>query len=283
MDIPSNFLGIFFALTSAFVWGAGDFSGGMASRRSHSIQVLALSSLSGLLVLAGCAFLWREALPSLPGILWSVGAGFSGAVGIALLYGALSMGYAAVVAPTSAVISALLPVIFSIWTDGLPAPARLFGFILALAGIWLVSQQADGKLEGVSRKAFSMACLAGVAFGGFFILVAQVEHGEVFTPLVICRFVALLTSLLLLAVNRLPMPGLRSNPVALLAGVLDVGGNTFYLLAKQYTSLDVAAVLASLYPASTVLLARIILKEKIAALQWFGIVLCLVAISLITF
>ena len=82
--------------------------------------------------------------------------------------------------------------------------------------------------------------------------------------------------------NRLPLPGLRSNPTALLAGLLDAGGNLFYILARQYTRLDIAAVLSSLYPASTVLLAGLILREKISGVQWLGVAICVAAIALIT-
>lgn len=282
MLLPSNLLGIACALTSALIWGAGDFNGGMASRRSHSIQVLVLSSFSGLIILVGCVVIWQESFPSLPSMLWAVAAGISGAIGIASLYRALSMGYTAVVAPTSAVISALLPVLFSIWLDGLPGVLKLVGFGLALLGIWFVSQSPSDKTGGITRQAFLLACLAGVSFGGFFILVAQVEHGKVFTPLVISRLVALATGLILLWFNRIELPALNSNPTALFAGVLDVGGNIFYLLAKQYTRLDVAAVLSSLYPATTVLLARLLLKEKVFPRQWLGVGLCLAAIALIT-
>ena len=101
-----------------------------------------------------------------------------------------------------------------------------------------------------------LACLAGVGFGGFFILLGQVEPGKVFTPLLIARVVALCVALLMLLIYRMSLPRLTSNPMALLAGVLDVGGNVFYLLAKQFVRLDVAAVLASLYPVTTVILAQ---------------------------
>ena len=283
MGFVSNLMGIFFALTSALIWGGGDFSGGLASRKSSPYQVLALSGISGGLALLLVYLLaWKEPYPSPNSMGWAVLAGLAGTVGLASLYRALSLGHTAVVAPTSAVICASLPVIFTIFTAGLPGVPRLAGFVFALGGIWLVSASHSVETGRVSRQGFLLAILAGISFGFFFILLAQVDNGSVFFPLLISRAIELSAALLVLALSRARLPGWKENPVALLAGVLDVGGNVFYLLAKQYTSLDVAAVLASLYPASTVILAGLILKEKMSIRQWGGVVLCLLAIMLIT-
>jgi drug/metabolite transporter (DMT)-like permease len=282
MPFASNLLGIIFALTSAVVWGGGDFSGGLASRRSTPYQVLFLSGPLGVLMLFIFAFVWRESMPSLGGITWAVLAGVVGTVGLASLYRALSLGHTAVVAPTSAVICAVLPVLFSIFTAGLPGFLRLAGFAIALAGIWLVAQPATGDGGRVSRQGFLLACLAGVSFGSFFILLGLVERGSVFFPLAAARSVELILAVGLLLVTRSHIPGWKENPIAVLAGLLDVGGNVFYMLARQLTSLDVAAVLASLYPASTVMLAGWVLKEKVSPRQWLGVGLCLAAIALIT-
>jgi drug/metabolite transporter (DMT)-like permease len=208
-------------------------------------------------------------------------AGAAGAVGLACLYRALSMGHTASVAPTSAVIGAALPVVFSIFTLGPPAPLRLAGFGLAFAGIWLVSRPTNAE-NTVSRQGFLLACAAGVGFGGFFILIAQGEPDRVFTPLVISRSVTFCVAFLLLRATRQPLPSFMANPIALLAGVLDAGGNVFFLLARQFTRLDIAVVLSSLYPASTVILASLLLKEKASRAQWAGAALCLLAIVCIT-
>jgi drug/metabolite transporter (DMT)-like permease len=281
MLLPANLLGIFLALTSAVVWGSGDFSGGLATRRNHQFHVLVLSTLSGIVVLMVFAALWREALPSLRSNIWAMLAGISGALGIAALYRALSLGNTAIVAPTAAVIGAALPVGFGILTAGMPSALRLAGFVLAFLGIWLVSQTSTPRQVEL-RQGFLLACLAGVSFGGFFIFIAQVEAGKLFTPLVVSRLMEFATALVLLRLYRMPLPALNSNPIALLAGVLDVGGNIFYLWAKQFTRLEVAAVLASLYPMITVLLASLILKEKVSPSQWLGVGVCLAAIVLIT-
>lgn len=279
--LPSELIGVLFAITSAAVWGAGDFSGGRATRRSGQFQVLVISELSGMAVLLLCAALWGESFPDLATLVWPALAGAAGAVGIVCLYRALSMGHAASVAPTSGVIGAALPVAFSAITQGLPPVLRLAGFVLAFAGIWLIARPALADTT-VSRQGFLLACVAGVAFGAFFILVAQSAPGKVFTPLVVARGSAFVAGLIMLRATRQPFPSLTSNPIALFAGVLDAGGNVFFLLARQFTRLDIAAVLSSLYPAGTVILATILLKEKASRNQWIGAGLCLAAIVCIT-
>lgn len=279
--MPPDALGVLFALTAAAVWGSGDFSGGLATRRHGSFQVLALSSLTGIVILVAGALLWRESMPSGESILWAVLAGGAGAVGIASLYRALSLEQAATVAPLTAVISAALPVLFGVFTEGLLAPAQMLGIVLAFAGIWLVSQPAQVELA-LSQRGLVLACLAGLGFGCFFVLIAQVEDGKVFTPLVIARLVSLAAAMVMVRLRRLSFITPAANPIAILAGVLDAGGNIFFLLAQQFTRLDIAAVLASLYPASTVILAALLLQEKISRNQWIGVVICLGAVVLIS-
>jgi drug/metabolite transporter (DMT)-like permease len=277
--ITTDLLGIFLALTSAAVWGGGDFAGGRAAARAHQYQVLVISGFSGLVLLAAFALLLGERFPSWQGVLWSVLGGLMGAVGLASLYRGLALGSAAVVAPVSAVISTALPVIFAAWYEGLPGTERLLGFVLAAGGIWLVSAASTPGTG--SRQGFWLACLAGAGFGGFFIFLSLVEHGKIFTPLIIARCFTLLAGLLLVRLYRLPFPSLTANPPALLAGLLDAGGNLLYVMARQYTRVDVAAVLSSLYPASTVLLSAVLLKEKITPTQKVGVLICLAAVMLI--
>jgi drug/metabolite transporter (DMT)-like permease len=278
--LPTTLLGALLALISAAVWGSGDFSGGYATRSANNYQVLVLSALSGLVLLIGLALVAREGWPSPAGSLWAGLAGLSGAVGIACLYQALSMGHAASVAPTTAVISAMLPVVAGIFLVGLPGPTQLAGFVLAAPGLWLVSGSAGGGAR-LSRGELVLALTAGVGFGFFFVFMGLVDRGVLYTPLVIARGLTLLFALALLAQRRLPLLKLNLSPVALLAGVLDAGGNLFYILAHQFTRLDVAAVLSSLYPAATVLLSWLILKEHIGRRQWLGAALCVVAVGLI--
>lgn len=273
--------GIILALVSALFWGSGDFSGGYATRKANPFQVLALSAISGMLVLGCAALISREALPSGANIAWSLLAGLSGAIGITALYTALARGNTATVAPVSAVLGAVLPVGFTFLAFGTPKILQLVGFGIAFAGIWLVSMSApaDGKKD---KNSLWLAFLAGAGFGGYFILIGQVQDSGVFIPLLLARCIMLVVALLMLAVKRLPIQSPRSNPVALLAGLLDSGGNVFFLLAKNLSRLDFAVILSSLYPAVTVLLAAVLLKEKVNRMQKFGIALCLAAIVLIS-
>ena len=164
--MPStDLLGITLALTSALVWGAGDFSGGFATRRAHQYQVLALSALSGIIILVVCALLRREAMPAPGSALWAGLAGLVGACGLAAFYRALALGQAVKVAPTAAVIGAVIPVVFSIFTQGPPGTGRLVGFGLAVVGIWLVSQSAV-QPGGTARQTFWLTIFAGLGFGG---------------------------------------------------------------------------------------------------------------------
>ena len=170
---------------------------------------------------------------------------------------------------------------FSIFTQGLPGVGRLVGFSLAVAGIWLVSRSSD-RASTTGRQSFILACLAGLGFGGFFIFIAQTDHLQVFTPLIFTRGATFLVAAIMLAFRRLPMVSPINHRVATLAGMLDAGGNIFFLLAREYTRLDVAVVLSSLYPAATVILSYLLLKEKISGYQWLGVMLCLAAIGFIS-
>jgi drug/metabolite transporter (DMT)-like permease len=278
--LSSHLIGVLLALTSAVVWGAGDFSGGVATRRTNQFQVLAVSALSGLAILTVLALVRSEAVPTPAGSLWAAGAGIAGAVGIAALYYGLSLGRAAVVAPTTAIVSIVLPVIFSIFTEGFPNLSTMLGFGLGMAGIWLVAR-SPSESSAASRRGLLVALLAGSGFGSFFILIAQVEPGAIFAPLVVSKAAALALALVLLRLRRETLPSLVQNPIALLAGTLDAGGNVFFLLARQFTRLDVASVLASMYATTTVILARLVLKERTSSTQWLGVVLCMIAIGLI--
>lgn len=280
MIIPA-FAGIFYALAAAISWGGGDFCGGFAAKKTNQFQVVTLSTASGISVLLICAFITREQFPGLRDAIWAAAAGVVGGIGILCLYRALSFGHVASVAPVASVLGAGIPAVFGAVTLGLPGVSKLGGFALALVGIWLVSRaHKDSGKPSVIEMALTVT--AGVGFGGFFILISQISAAEVFSPLFIARVFSLITVLGLLISKRIPLPGINSQPLALVAGVLDAGGNIFYMFARQFTRMDIAAVLSSVYPAITVILASLILKEKIGRTQWFGLVCCVAAIMLIS-
>jgi len=275
------FLGIAYGLTSAVVWGTGDFLGGLAARRSAPFQVLTLAAMSSLVVLLPLVGLTGEAFPSAATIGWSFAAGLSGAVGIVALYRGLSLGSAAVVAPTSAIVSAAVPVLVGTLVEGLPAPTDLAGIAAGLVGIALVSRP-PGARSGADRRGFGLGLAAGVGFGAFFVLFAQVERGGLFAPLAVAKLAALIIGGAALLAGRQVLPHPRSNPIALIAGVLDAGGNLFFLLASRATTLAIASVLSAMYPASTVALSAVVLKESIGRIPFVGVVLCLAGVALIS-
>lgn len=278
--MTNAFATILFGLAASLCWGSGDFSGGLASRRTSASSVVTAAYAVGFVLLVGLALIWREPAPSWIDIVWGALAGLVGAIGLISFYSALSIGRMGIAAPISAVLTAALPVLFSAFTVGLPGAAQLSGFILALLAIGFISrpEQAKGRPEGIG-----LALLAGCGFGCFFILISRVNHSETFWPLAVARFSSVLFLLIVLGLRRQEIrPRLGVAPLVLLAGVLDALGNAFFLLAAHVGRLDVAAVLSSLYPAATVVLAAIVLRERVTRVQSIGILLALVAVPLIS-
>ena len=166
------------------VWGSSDFSGGLAARRQDVYQVLLLASALGLVVLIALTMISGETFGGPADIAWSAAAGVFGAIGIVMLYAGLAVGSAALVAPTAAVVGAVLPVVVGFITEGLPGATQVTGLVIGVVGIWLTSGSSSGA--GTTRRAgMGFAVAAGIGFGGFFILIAQVESGALFAPLVI--------------------------------------------------------------------------------------------------
>ncbi len=280
--MPSSLAQVLLGLGSAVTWGAGDFSGGLAARRSPLLGVLLIAQLTGATLFALLALLTQEGAPPAASLGWAMTAGALGAGGLAALYRGLAVGRMAVVAPVSAVLSAALPVAWGALAEGVPAATRLAGFALALLGIWLVA--GGGGAEATPRRAgLGLALLAGACFGGFLVFMNLGGRGGTFWPLTAARATAFLLLLLAGVARRGPWrPAAGALPLVLLTGALDACGNALFVLASQAGRLDVAAVLASMYPASTVLLAAALLREKVGRAQAVGIAVALLAIVLIT-
>jgi drug/metabolite transporter (DMT)-like permease len=278
---PAPLLGLLFGVASALIWGSGDFAGGLASRRYSPFQVLALVSLSGLVLFLLLAGLTQGGIPAAADWAWAAAAGLSGAIGIAALYRGLSLRSAAIVAPTAAVVGAALPVLVGLLLQGSPGLLPIIGFLVGGVGIWLVSSP-PGRLASETRLGLGLAILAGLLFGGFFVLIAQVEHQNIYAPLAIGKAVAVGAAMLMLRARRLPLPAPQAVPLALIAGLFDAGGNVFYLLSARFNRMDFAAMLSAMAPAVTVLLSVWILSEAVARRQWAGIGLCVFAVVLLT-
>ncbi len=290
----TQLVGAFLALLSALIYGSADFFGGLASRRQHPYAVLVLTSIIGTFCMAGLALIFGESWPAREGIFWGSVAGICGLLGLVLLYYGLAQGNATVVSPISGVVSACMPVLYFAIQDSLPSPAQLAGFIIAVPGIILVTQVRPRELPTINsasmpitpaRKLLSdgwVGSLAGVFFGFFFISLSQITQGAVFGPLAVSKFIAFVVGLGLTIFSRVKINGFKGNLPILWAGLLDPIANALYLIATRYTRMDVAAVLSSLYPAGTVCLSFLILKERINRLQWIGVAFCLLSIMLIT-
>jgi drug/metabolite transporter (DMT)-like permease len=280
---------VLLGLASAVAWGAGDFGGGIASRRAPLFGVLLAAQLSGGVLAAGVAFARAEPLPIGPEIALAALGGVFGAIGIGALYGGLSTGRMAVVAPISGVLSAVVPVTAGIALQGLPGPASLVGIGLALLAVVLVSgspAQTPGGLVGQRvlglPRDVAIALLAGLSIGIFNVIVSRFSPGSVFAPLVIVRLgQAVVIAGAIAATGRTWRPPQRVWPLLLVVGALDMAGNGFFILAAQAGRLDVAAVLSSLYPVTTLILAALILKERVVGVHALGVAAAIAAIVLV--
>jgi drug/metabolite transporter (DMT)-like permease len=277
-------LSVIFGFISAASWGAGDFVGGLASRRASAYRATLYGEVFGLALLLAAAPFIHEAGMTWTDWGWSMAAGAIGAAGLALLYRALAEGQMSLAAPVSALMAAVLPVIAAALTEGLPGPATLAGFALALLAIWLVSQSEGASKKALVRMAdLRLPLISGVCFGIYFILMHQGSQQGVLWPMIAARCAGAATLLVIAAgKGELRWPQKTLWPLVALNAAGDIGGNAFYILAGQAGRLDVAAVLGSLYPGMTVILAWLFLHEKITRPQAAGILAALAAIVILT-
>jgi drug/metabolite transporter (DMT)-like permease len=277
-------LPILYGLLSGISWGAGDFAGGLASRKLGAYRAVFYSDLIGLVLILFVSIFYREALPSRFVIVNAALGGMLGTFGLLMLYRALSQGRMSIAAPVSALVAALLPVAVGLFTQGLPTLFQFIGFGFALAAIWLISQGSSNERFRLEHLAdLRLPLLAGLGFAGYFIFLHRASNGSdlLFTPMIISRTAGTVLILMVVLARRDSFVVPREAwPIVLTNATLDVGGNLFFILASQTGRLDISAVLSSLYPGSTVILAWLFLKEKISPKQIAGIVSALIAIVL---
>jgi drug/metabolite transporter (DMT)-like permease len=267
------------SLGASAVWGAGDFAGGSATKRANVFRVVVGAHACGLLLMLLLVRVTGEALPPRATLWWGAVAGIAGAVGVAALYQALALGRMGLVAPVAAVITGVLPVLAGMYSEGMPDRMQLAGFVVALVSIWLIARP-DGAIY--THRGLGLAMLAGVMFGLFFIGCKQAGHHGVFWPLVAARTASTLLMLLIVAFSTSDTRSLRTAAVPIVfCGILDSSANALFIAATQHGRLDVTSVLSSLYPASTIILARILLKERMSAWQTAGIVGALISVVMI--
>lgn len=269
------------SLLAALSYGLADFVGGAASKRTSPWAVALVAQVTGAaVVLVLGAFAGGS--PTSTDLAWAVAAGLFNGLGTAFLYRGLSGGRMGVVAPVSGVGAAALPVVVGLLLGERPAALVWVGFVAALPGIWLVSREPVGSVVPGRGSGLLDGALAGLGFGGLFACLAQIPEEAGYLPLALNQVVAG-GAIVVVAViaGGAWMP---REPAALLgagSGILAAAATAAFLLATQTGFLTVAAVLTSLYPAVTVVLAATLLRERVHRGQVCGLVLCLAAVALV--
>jgi drug/metabolite transporter (DMT)-like permease len=272
-----------YSVTAVFIWGASDFAGGYGSRRANAFVLTAFSHLCAFALMLVIAFAEHGAFPNRASIVWAMAAGAIGGFSIAVFYRALASGHMGLAAPVGALLGAAIPTLVDIALEGAPSRWSILGFALAILAIWLIARpEAPGENdESGHPKGVAAAALAGVGFAGFYLCIHQATGSPTWVAAIsrIGSFIA--TSIAILA-TRAPLQLNRSaTTFGALAGCLDIIGDALFILASQHGRLDEAVVITSLYPAVTVLLARIVLKEHFSRWKFVGLLAALAAVPLI--
>jgi drug/metabolite transporter (DMT)-like permease len=273
------------ALISALCYGVSDFSGGLAARRVPATAVVLVSNaVSLVLAVLAVAFLPGSAY-SAGDVAWGAAAGAVGLLGVVLLYRGLAIGPMSVVAPLTAVLSAVVPVVVGVVRGERPGALAVTGVVLALPAMVLIGRESRGSHGGrLTRRALISALSAGVSFGGFYVLLAQTGPSGGAWPLVGQRAASVAILLGLVAVAAMRRAATSAHGalrLAVIAGFTDFAANLAYVLATHRGLLALVAVISSLYPATTLLLARGLLKERLARQQTAGLLLAAAAVALI--
>ncbi len=292
MMLPANAM---LGLAAAALWGMGDFSGGMGVKSAPAganpigaaLRVVLFAHVASLVVLLGIGFAGGTPLPHGGTLGWGLLAGLFGGASLAAFYIALSRGAMGASAAMSGLLAAAIPAVVAIALEGWPAPHRLAGFLVAGVAIWLI---AAGPAARETISTILLATGAGIGFGVYFVALKFAGSGTgPIWAMALARIGSIATCLALLA--GFWLAGRGTGPVAvsrrmlwwiLSTALLDTGGNLLYIAATEAGRLDVAAVLASLYPASTILLAAALLRERPTGRQIGGMLVAAAAVVLIT-
>lgn len=275
-------MSILLGLLSAISFGSGDFFGGLSSKKAPVLGVIAFSHLVGLIGVTTYSLLFADVFTWQDLGIGAV-AGAFGASGLGYLYKGLATGPMAVVAPITAITSAVVPALWgTVGGEALSGQAWI-GIVVALGAIALASIPADARVDGVTVKVVAESLVAGVGFGIFFILLDMTSADVAPWPIVGARLVTVVPLIpVVLVTQRSELGMLRfAAKTILLTGVFDTVANMLFLAATVNGDLSVTAVLSSLYPVSTVILARTLLDEKMSSLQLLGLALAVTATTLI--
>ncbi len=297
------------ALAAAASWGGGDFSGGMGVKASGgqvrgAIRFVMLAYGMSLVVLVGMLWAQHAGLPHGAAVGWAMVGGVTGALGLVAFYIALSRGGMGASAAVSGLLAAAIPAVVSSVMEGAPGAMRLAGFVLAGGAIWLIAAGETPESGGESSGTMMLAIFAGVAFGVYFVALKMTNPLGLVMPMAIARASSLVLCAVVLGVMRAverwsspPQPMSQNRDMghpevgihwaagwrwALGVALLDTGGNVLFMAATRLGRLDVASVLASLYPAGTILLAAWALHERPTRRQAMGMATALAAVVMIT-
>jgi drug/metabolite transporter (DMT)-like permease len=280
-------MAVLLGLLVAVTYGTGDFLGGLAARRVPVLWVVFLShALAAVLVVAVVA-LDSGSDPQQQDIVIGIVAGVVGMVSVALFYQGLALGRMGVVAPITAVVSAIVPVTWGLAFGERPSALALLGVALAIGSVAVISSQSptlDHAPETRSRTPLLLAMAAGLGFGAFFVLYANTTDDSGMWPLLASRWTsATLLALVFAFIPRVrrDAPTRQSVPLIAGTGVFDAAANAFFLLASREGLLSIVGPISSLYPASTVLLARGVLHERFHRVQLVGLSIAIIGVVLI--
>ncbi len=275
------------SVTAVFLWGAADFAGGFASRRVNAFVFTAFSHICAFVLMISIALSQNGAFPDRTSILWALAAGAVGGFSLAIFYGALATSQMGLTAPISALMGAAIPTLFDIAIEGAPNRWTIAGFALAILAIWLITRPepastAENAGRSGGRRTILTAALAGVGFACFYLFVHQ-AHGSPAWIAGISRIGSFTATGTAVLVTRAPLkldrPGFT---LSVFAGCADISASALFIFANQHGRLDEAVVITSLYPAVTVLLAWLVLKEHFSRWRFIGLLAALAAVPLIS-
>jgi len=279
MSLATQYIPAAYSLATLGVWGASDFLGGVGAGRANAFLFTAIVHVSALVFVSALALLTHASFPGTDSLLWALLAGSVGGSSLVFFYRALASGNMGLVAPVAAVLSAAIPTAVTAFAHGLPGYRRFLGFILAGIGVWLISRTEGGAGH---PKGIGMAVLCGVGFAAFYLCIHQAGSASALWVAGCSRLASfVVTGAIVLFARHLRVIPAPVLGIAVAAGMLDVTGTVVFIHASQIGRLDEAVVLSSLYPAVTVLLARIFLHEHFSRARTFGMVAALVAVPMI--
>ncbi len=277
-----------YSVIAVFLWGSADFAGGYGSRRANAFVLTAFSHVCAFALMFIIALSQHGVFPSRASIVWALLAGAVGGFSLSLFYRALASGRMGVTAPIAALVGAVIPTIVDIALEGAPSRWTICGFVLAVVAIWLITRPESSDKESSDKKAASgrpagvaLAALAGVGFAGFYLCIHQASGSPVWIA-AISRIGSFTATAIAVVVTRAPLALDRPRAaLGMLAGFLDISASALFIFASQHGRLDEAVVITSLYPAVTVLLARLVLKEHFSRWKLVGLLAALAAVPMI--